>query len=262
MWIGQSTVFYDGIATLESRHAMRSLVRGRQGAMVTNDMGRHIQIDGDDGGFSAYVAGPASGSGPGLVVLQEWWGLVPQIRDVCDRLARSGFVALAPDLYRGESTTDPDEAGRMMMGLEIERAGRDLGAAVEALRREPAVNGGRVGCIGFCMGCQLALYAACLRPDIAAVVDCYGVHPKVSLDLESCRAKVLGVFAENDDFISSADVQLLDDALSKAGVDAKLLTYVGVQHAFMNDARPDVFDADTAVEAWRDIENFLDAELR
>lgn len=229
---------------------------------MTNDQGRHIQIDGDDGGFAAYLAVPASGSGPGVVVLQEWWGLVPQIRDVCDRLARSGFVALAPDLYRGESTTDPDVAGRLMMELEIERAGRDLGAAVEALRREPATSGSRVGCIGFCMGGQLALYAACLQPEIAAVVDCYGVHPNISLDLEACRAKVLGVFAENDDFISAADVQILDEALSQAGVDAKLLTYLGVQHAFLNDARPDVFDAETAAEAWRDIETFLEAELR
>jgi len=239
--------------------------------MATNDYdhdhdhshgkGREIQIAGEDGEFGAYVATPSSGQGPGLVVLQEWWGLVPQIRDVCDRLARSGFVALAPDLYRGESTTDPDVAGRLMMELEIERAGRDLDAAVEALRRESATSGPQIGCIGFCMGGQLALYAACRRPEIGAVVDCYGVHPKVTLDLESCRARILGVFAENDEFISAADVQLLDDALSAAGVDAKLLTYLGVQHAFLNDARPDVFDAETAAEAWRDIETFFEASM-
>ena len=163
--------------------------------------GRDIRVESEDGEFAAYVATPPSGRGPGLVVLQEWWGLVPQIRAVCDRLARAGFVALAPDLYRGESTTDPDEAGRLMMSLEIDRAGRDLEAAVEALRREPATTGARVGCIGFCMGGQLALFAACRRPEIGAVVDCYGVHPNVSLDLESCRAKVLGVFAENDDLL-------------------------------------------------------------
>jgi carboxymethylenebutenolidase len=224
--------------------------------------GRDIRVESEDGEFAAYVATPPSGRGPGLVVLQEWWGLVPQIRAVCDRMARAGFVALAPDLYRGESTTDPDEAGRLMMSLEIDRAGRDLEAAVEALRRESATTGARVGCIGFCMGGQLALYAACRRPEIGAVVDCYGVHPNISLDLESCRAKVLGVFAENDDFISAADVRHLDEALSDAGVDAKLLTYVGVQHAFLNDARPDVFDAETAAEAWRDIETFLESELR
>jgi carboxymethylenebutenolidase len=229
---------------------------------ATSRTGREIQVASEDGEFAAYVAAPAIGQGPGLVVLQEWWGLVPQIRDVCDRLARAGFVALAPDLYRGESTTDPDEAGRLMMELQIERAGRDLEAAVEAVRRVSATSGTKIGCIGFCMGGQLALYAACRRPEIAAVVDCYGVHPKVALDLAACRAKVLGIFAENDDFISADDVRLLEEALSTAGVDAKLLTYLGVQHAFLNDARPDVFDAETAAEAWRDIETFLDAELR
>lgn len=229
---------------------------------TSSQSGRELQIESEDGSFGAYVATPANGQGPGLVVLQEWWGLVPQIRDVCDRLARSGFVALAPDLYRGESTTDPDEAGRLMMNLEIERAGRDLGAAVDALRRQPETNGSKVGCIGFCMGGQLALYAACLQPEIAAVVDCYGVHPNVALDFSTCRARILGVFAENDEFISSADVARLDEALSGAGLDAKLLTYDGVQHAFLNDARPDVFDAERAAQAWRDIETFLDAELR
>jgi len=229
--------------------------------MADERAGREIRIGSEDGDFAAYVATPASGHGPGVLVLQEWWGLVPQIRDVCDRLARSGFVALAPDLYRGDATTDPDEAARLMMSLEIERAGRDLKAAGEALRREPATDGARIGCIGFCMGGQLALYAACGQPGIAAVVDCYGVHPKVELDLGACRARVLGVFAENDEFVPAADVRALDEALSAAGVDAKLRTYIGVQHAFLNDARPDVFDAETAAEAWRDSETFLRAEL-
>jgi len=229
---------------------------------MVSGAGREIEVESEDGAFGAYVATPATGQGPGLVVLQEWWGLVPQIRDVCDRFARAGFVALAPDLYRGASTTDPDEAGRLMMGLEIERAGRDLRGAVEALRRQPETSGSRVGCIGFCMGGQLALFAACQTPEIGAVVDCYGVHPNVDLDLAGCAAKVFGVFAENDEFISAADVQKLEDALEAAGVAHRLRTYLGVQHAFLNESRPDVFDADTASEAWRDIETFLAAELR
>ena len=194
-------------------------------------------------------------------MIQEWWGLVPQIRGVCDRLARAGFVALAPDLYRGESTTDPGEAGRLMMELEIDRAGRDLIQAVGVLQRQPETVGGRVGCIGFCMGGQLALYAAGLCPEIRAVVDCYGVHPKVLLDLDDCEANVLGIFAENDEFISAEDVERLGDALERAKVKHKLQTYLGVQHAFLNDARPDVYDAETAAEAWRDIESFLNSEL-
>jgi carboxymethylenebutenolidase len=223
--------------------------------------GTEIQIESGDGAFRAYLARPAAGHGPGVLVLQEWWGLVPQIREVCDRLARSGFVALAPDLYRGDATTDPDEAGRLMMALEVDRAGRDLETAAEALHRQPEVDGASIGCIGFCMGGQLALQAGCLRQDISAIVDCYGVHPNVTPDFDRCRARVLGVFAEHDEFISAADVARLEAALEAAGVEAKLKTYPGVQHAFLNDARPDVYDAKRAVEAWRDIEAFLRAEL-
>jgi len=230
--------------------------------MPTSSSGRDIQIESEDGAFGGYVAVPASGHGPGLIVLQEWWGLVPQIRSVCDRLARSGFVCLAPDLYRGESTTDPDAASRLMMDLEIERAGRDLGAAVEALLRQPETDGHRIGCIGFCMGGQLALFAACLRSELGAVVDCYGVHPRVSLDFENCQAKILGVFAENDEFIPASAVQALGESLARAAVEHDLLTYDGVQHAFLNDARPDVYDAEMAVRAWRDISSFLEAALR
>ena len=166
------------------------------------------------------------------------------------------------DLYRGESTTDREAAGRLMMDLEIGRAGRDLGAAVEALLRQPETEGRRIGCIGFGMGGQLALFAACLRSDIDAVVDCYGVHPGVRLDVENCKAKILGVFAEDDEYIPASAVQGLGESLVHAAVEHELLTYDGVQHAFLNDARPDVYDAETAVRAWRDILTFLEAELR
>ena len=226
------------------------------------ELGREIRIESEDGDFDAYVAIPATGQGPGLLVLQEWWGLVPQIRAVCDRLARSGFVALVPDLYRGESTTDPDAAARLMMDLKIERAGRDLALAAAALTRQAETDGSAIGCIGFCMGGQLALHAACLRGEIKAVVDCYGVHPKVTLDFEKCQANILGVFAENDDFVPASAVESLGATLSEAGVSNTLLTYEGVSHAFLNDARPDVYDATAASRAWRDIEAFLASELR
>jgi carboxymethylenebutenolidase len=208
-----------------------------------------------------YLAVPASGHGPGVVVIQEWWGLVDHIRDVCDRLAREGFVALAPDLYRGSSAGDPDEAQRLMMDLDIPRADSDLGQAVARLLNHDAVEGARIGCIGFCMGGQLALYAATHNPRIGAVVDCYGIHPNVELDLSQMKAAVLGVFAENDDFVPHAAVRKLDEELSAAGVRAHLETYIGVDHAFLNDSRPDVYDAATSRAAWNDILAFLRAEL-
>ena len=144
--------------------------------------GSEIEFPSGEDKLRGYLALPARGHGPGVVVLQEWWGLVDHIREVCDRLAREGFVALAPDLYRGESTADPGVAGRLMMDLALPRAARDLEAAVTALVNHDAVNGGKVAAIGFCMGGQLALYAASLSPRISALVDCYGVHPNVRVD--------------------------------------------------------------------------------
>ena len=101
--------------------------------MGEEHIGREIQFASDGEEARGYLSLPASGRGPGVIVIQEWWGLVPHIRDVCDRMAREGFVALAPDLYRGESTDDPDVASRLMMDLEIPRAARDLDAAGEVV---------------------------------------------------------------------------------------------------------------------------------
>lgn len=208
-----------------------------------------------------YLSLPARGDGPGVIVLQEWWGLVDHIREVCDRLAREGFVALAPDLYRGESATDPGAAGRLMMELELPRAARDLEAAVAALVNHHAVNGGKVAAIGFCMGGQLALYAAALSPRISAVVDCYGVHPNVRVDFASVRAAVMGVFAERDAFVPPETAHQLEADLRAAGVRTDFTIYPGVDHAFLNDSRPDVYDAATAQRAWARILAFLRAGL-
>jgi carboxymethylenebutenolidase len=224
-------------------------------------MGQDVTIRSDGEEVRAYVAVPAAGRGRGVLVLQEWWGLVDHIRDVCDRLAREGFVALAPDLYRGERASDPDAAGRLMQGLEIPRAARDMDAAVTALLGHHAVDGPRVGAIGFCMGGQLALYAATRNPRIAAVVDCYGIHPAVTLDPSGLRAAVLGIFAERDAYVPPEAARKLESQLAAAGVRVHFRTFPHVGHAFMNDSRPDVFSAAAAAEAWVEAAKFLHAEL-
>jgi len=228
-------------------------------------MGRDVKFssleDAAAGELAGYLAVPASGRGPAVLVLQEWWGLVDHIRDVCDRLAREGFVALAPDLYRGTSTTEPSEAERRMMDLDIPRAGADLDAAVSLLLSQDEAVGARIGCIGFCMGGQLALFAATRNARIGAVVDCYGIHPNVTLDLSHLRASVLGVFAENDDFVPPAAAHRLEAELREAGVPVHFKVHVGVGHAFLNDSRPEAYDAASAREAWNDILAFLRAEL-
>lgn len=225
--------------------------------------GREIEFasNGDQG--RGYLVVPNAGRGPGVLVIQEWWGLVDHIRDVCDRFAREGFVALAPDLYRGEDAAgDPDRAGRLMMGLEIPRAARDLDGAVQALVANPAVDGPKLGAVGFCMGGQLALYAATRNPRIGAVVDFYGVHPNVTLDLSGMQAAVLGIFAERDGFVTPEAARKLEADLKAAGVRTLCEIYPGVDHAFFNDARPEVYAADAAARAWSETLAFLRAELR
>ena len=229
--------------------------------MAAKRAGREIEFASDGDRVKGYLAAPASGRGPGVLVIQEWWGLVEHIRDVCDRFAREGFVALAPDLYRGETASDPDRAGRLMMGLEIPRAARDLDAAVKTLLDQPAVDGPRMGAVGFCMGGQLALFAATRNPRIGAVVDFYGVHPNVKLDLAGLRAPVLGIFAERDGFVTPAVARKLAADLEAAGKSVRCEIYPGVDHAFMNDSRPDVYAAAAAARGWSQALAFLRAEL-
>ncbi|MDX1650274.1 MAG: dienelactone hydrolase family protein, partial [Myxococcota bacterium] len=150
---------------------------------------------------------------------------------------------------------------RLMMDLEIPRAAGDLDAAVQALLDEDATTGPKVGCIGFCMGGQLALHAATRNRRIGAVVDFYGIHPRVTLDLAGLEAPVLGIFAEKDPVVPPEAARKLEEDLRNAGKRSKILVYPGVDHAFMNDTRPDVFHAETAARAWGETLAFLRAEL-
>ncbi len=208
-----------------------------------------------------YEAVPKTGAGPGVIVLQEWWGLVPHIQDVCDRLADAGFVALAPDLYHGEVGQSPDEAGRLMMALNIESAARDLGAAVRRLREHPAVAAPKVGVMGFCMGGQLALYAASRFPEIGACADFYGIHPSVKPDLSGVRCPVLGIFAEKDAYVTPAVARALEADLKKHGVRTEFTVHPGVDHAFFNDSRPQVYHAETARKVWARLLDFFRENL-
>jgi carboxymethylenebutenolidase len=212
--------------------------------------------------YSGYLARSTDGSGPGVIVLQEWWGLVGHITDVCDRFAAESFTALAPDLYRGTSTTDPDEAGTLMMALNIEETEKILRGAVDALIDDEATEGEKVGVIGFCMGGQLALYAAAVNPKIGACVDFYGIHPKVHPPLENLQAPVLGIFAEFDEYASHTAVNTLQAHLTNLDKQHEFHTYPGAHHAFFNDARPEVYDKQAAEDAWERVLTFLHRHLK
>jgi carboxymethylenebutenolidase len=225
-------------------------------------MGAIVEFASNGGTASGYLATPPSGDGLPLVVIQEWWGLVPHIQDVCDRFAAEGFVALAPDLYHGAKTTEPDEAGKLMMALNIEQAANDLSGAVAKVQE---VSGREaVGVTGFCMGGGLALVLACNRPDaIKACVPFYGLipWPDAQPDWSTLAAAVQGHYAEQDGFFGPDQVKALQDQLRAVGVEADLYIHPGVDHAFCNDTRPEVYDAQEAQRAFADTFEFLKAEL-
>ncbi|MFI5233027.1 MAG: dienelactone hydrolase family protein [Gemmatimonadales bacterium] len=204
-----------------------------------------------------YLAVPAKGSGPGVIVVQEYWGLVDHIKALADRFAAEGFVALAPDLYHGERTTSPDQAGKLLMALNIEGAGRDMRGAAEYLRSNGAVRPKKVAILGFCMGGQLALYAAQEHPDvIAAAVDFYGIHPKVEIVPAKVKVPVLGHFATRDKSVSLDAVHGMADAVVKSGGQFDVHEYEA-DHAFFNDTRPQVYNAAAATLAFSRTLTFL-----
>ena len=220
-----------------------------------------VEFESNGGTARGYLATPEGGGGPGVVVLQEWWGLVPHIEDVCERFAAEGFVALAPDLYHGEKTKSPDEAGKLMMALDIARAEKDMRGAVEFLLNRDDVRGESVGTVGFCMGGVLSLYAASKNQRVGACVVFYGIHPKVEPDLEALRAPVLGIYAEKDQFVPPAAARALEEKLKALGKEAEFHVYPGTDHAFFNDTRPEVYDAAAAADAWRRTLDFFRQNL-
>jgi carboxymethylenebutenolidase len=203
---------------------------------------------------AGYLALPSSGAGPGVVVVQEWWGLVPQITRVCDRLAAEGFTALVPDLYHGSSAsyTEPDEAGKLLMALRFSDAVRDLSGAVSWLLGDPRATGDAVGSLGFCMGGGLSLYLASIRPEVRACVIYYGVlpWPEAQPDVSAIRGAVLGHWAENDHAAGHEVVDALEKQLVEAGKDVEFFWYPGCDHAFFNEDRPEVYNPDAARLSW------------
>jgi carboxymethylenebutenolidase len=225
-------------------------------------MGEMIAFNGGADDYEGYLAVSKTGSGPGVIVLQEWWGLVPHIKDICNRFAAEGFTALAPDLYKGDSTTDPDDAATLMQALNIAETEQILRKAVTVLLARNEVSSEQVGVIGFCMGGQLAMFAAGANPAIGACVNFYGIHPKVQPSYRDLNGPVLGIFAENDGYASPEAVKALDKELTLLGKEHEFHTYPGTDHAFFNDQRPEVYNPDAAKDAWSKAIAFLKKNIR
>lgn len=219
-------------------------------------MGSIIDIKRPDGGkTSGYLAVAGKGK-PGIVVIQEWWGLNDQIKGVADRLARAGYNAFAPDLYKGRVTSEPDEANHLMSGLDFPGAThQDIRAAVQHLKE----GGGKVGVTGFCMGGALTIAAAVHVPEADVGVCFYGIPPKEFADPAKVRIPLQGHFANTDDWCTPQAVNELEAVLKKAGAKFEIHRY-DAQHGFTNE-RSEAYSVKAANLAWERTMKFFGDHL-
>ena len=215
---------------------------------------------------SGYLARPESGGGPGVLVVQEWWGLNPGIKEMADRLAAGGFTALVPDLYHGElaSHDEMDKAAQLMTALPPDRAGRDMSGAIDFLLADPGVIGSGVGVVGFCMGGMLSLIIAANRGDVVkAVVPFYGFpRGDAEPDWSGLTATVRGHMAEHDDFFGPDAAHALEAKLQGMGKDVTLTVHAGTGHAFMGPHNAlGTLDEKLAAQIWPEVLAFLHEQL-
>ena len=224
---------------------------------------REFQADGRT--ISAYLAEPSHGSGPGVLVLHAWWGLTEPFRQVCDRLAEAGFVALAPDLYHGKTTAAVEEAQALGKALDqdeerVARRHRGSGAGPAPTHATHLANGrGKLALVGFSLGGAYALdMSVTLAEEIAAVVTFYATYP--GLDYRSAKAAYLCHFAEDDPFEPTESVAEMEQELQAAGRPVTVYTYPGTKHWFFEENRPE-YDAEAARVAWERTIEFLHQQL-
>ena len=214
-------------------------------------MGQRVTFPSNAHTCQGYFAAPASGKGPAVVVIQEWWGLVPHIEDLVARFAREGFVAIAPDLFHGKTTKSPDEAGKMVMELDVDRAVAEIKGAGAYLLQRPECTSKKYGVVGFCMGGGLAQHVATQDPNVGAAVSFYGGFKKVVTNWENLNAPLLLIYGENDQGVPPEKGRELAAKLQKMGKNVEVVIYPNATHAFFNDSRPEVHNPDAAADAWR-----------
>jgi carboxymethylenebutenolidase len=209
-----------------------------------------VEFPAGGGTGMGYVARPDDGGPhPGVIVIQEWWGLDPHIKSIADRFAHEGFVALAPDMYHGSFATEPDEARKLVMNMNREQAIKDLLGSVAYLRSMPQVGPKKVGCIGFCMGGALTLALAVATPDVAAAAPFYaGMQPPAE-ELAKIEAEMFCAFGAEDAGIPIENVEKFEAALKSSERKAIVKVYAGAPHSFFNDTR-DSYRPAAAADAW------------
>ncbi|GAA2724055.1 dienelactone hydrolase family protein [Actinocorallia aurantiaca] len=220
---------------------------------------QNVTFPSTEGSAHGYLALPPSGRGPGVIVIQEWWGLNDHIADVADRLAGEGFVTLAPDLFGGNVSHDSAEAARMARALPVERGVHLLSGAVDHLLGMPEVTSESVGAVGFCMGGGFVLYLAAADPRVSAAVPFYGGLREFP-DFSRLRAQVLGHYGQKDQSIPPETLERLRTAIKEqSGITPDIRIYPA-GHAFFNDTRPS-YHAESASQAWASTLDFLHRRL-
>jgi carboxymethylenebutenolidase len=224
---------------------------------------QNVTFASNGGQAHGYLATPKSGSGPGVILIQEWWGLDDHIADLADRLAGEGFVTLAPDLFGGRVAHDSDEAGRYMSELPAEQAARDLSGAVDYLLGQDAVTSDTVGAVGFCMGGGFVLMLAAQQGDrIGAAVPFYGVGQGVPNSFASITAPVQGHYGELDAFYPVDDARAQEAQMRRETQSTVEFFYYPAGHAFHNDKdKLGTYDETSARLAWTRAVEFLHQHL-
>lgn len=225
-------------------------------------MGSVIEFARNGWRVGGYLAKPqGAGPFPAVIVIQEWWGLNEHIKNVAERYAREGYVALAPDLYHGKVTADPNEAGKLMGALNREEAVKDLLGAVQHLKALKEVRGDRIGVTGFCMGGSYALLLPCRTKEIGAAAPYYGEIPDEAA-LRNLACPILYVYGDADFWITKDEVKRLEASLKKLEKTGEVKIYPGAPHAFFNDTRKDVYRQPEAQDAWRRTLDFFAKHLK
>jgi carboxymethylenebutenolidase len=225
-------------------------------------MGQRVEFPSNGHTCQGYFAAPESGSGPAVVVIQEWWGLVPHIEDLVNRFASAGFCAIAPDLFHGKTTKSPDEAGKLLMELDADRAEREIAGAGEYLLGRSECSSKSYGVIGFCMGGALAQYAATKQEKVGAAVSFYGGFKKVQLDWTNLHAPLLLIYGADDQGVPAEGGKEREAMLKELGKNVELVIYPNTGHAFFNDTRPEAYNPGAAHDAWHRTVEWFRENLR
>ena len=215
-------------------------------------MGQMVRFSAGEGDAPGYLAVPdGQGPFPGVVVIQEYWGLVGHIKSVADRLAAEGFVALAPDLYHGQAAIEPDDARKLAMELQTDAALEDIQGAVDYLTGLPNVSPTRAGVVGFCMGGGLAARMSYRGRDVGAAVVFYGRAPLDEETVPTITVPFLGIYGSEDHGITPEMVAEWDRLMTQYDKPHEVVIYQDAGHAFFNEDRPNVYNPEASADAWQ-----------